>query len=230
MANLFEISILFCCIEFIGKKLFGKKKNLIFQGVISGVFLALGYYCSIYNIRFDGLQRIFSCYVLFYLGYLVNKLSTVKTGKKIIVNILGCMVGLCILLILNKTGYINLAHNEYINPIYLLLCALFGGVLIYSMAMIFSNFKYISSILCLVGKNTFSIMVLHFLCFKIVNYIGVSIEGKPLYFVAAFPILYTGKYIWLVYTVVGLIVPILCKLAKNVVFNYIYRVKSSKGS
>lgn len=179
----------------------------------------MGYYCSIHDIRLSGLTRILSYYSLFYLGYLVNKLSILKACRNIVGNILGCTIGMCVLIVLNNIGYISLAYNEYTNPVYLLFCALFGGLFVYNIAVIFSNFKHISLILRMAGRSTFSIMVLNFLCFKLINYIGVFWSGKPLCLVAAFPILYTGKYIWLAYTIVGIVGPILCKLGKNAVLN-----------
>ncbi|MBO7516002.1 MAG: hypothetical protein J6T47_10305 [Lachnospiraceae bacterium] len=58
------------------------------------------------------------------------------------------------------------------------------------------------------GRNTLAVVVLHLLCFKIVNMFGVIIFGKPACLIAAFPVLYEGGAWWIAYTAVGLGVPI----------------------
>lgn len=121
------------------------------------------------------------------------------------------------MIILNKVGSIELSKNEYNNPLFLLGCSLMGGLFVYEMGEIAMRVQSIQRAICKLGKSTLSVMILHFLCFKIINFVGVLIEGRPLYLVASFPILFTGKFIWLAYTVVGLMAPVLCKELKDVV-------------
>lgn len=53
--------------------------------------------------------------------------------------------------------------------------------------------------------------MLHFLAFKIVNYIIVCKEQMPRYMIAAFPVLKTTGLWWILYTLFGLTVPLLVR-------------------
>lgn len=60
-----------------------------------------------------------------------------------------------------------------------------------------------------IGQHTMPILILHFLSFKLVNYIGVLINGNPLFVTAGFPTSYHG-WIWtIVYTIVGIVLPLI---------------------
>ena len=75
-----------------------------------------------------------------------------------------------------------------------------------------------------VGQNTLSVVVLHFLCFKLVSLIEVLIYHEPFYFIAAFPILHNNGLWWLAYLIVGLCIPI----GLNIIYKNIIKLLKEK--
>lgn len=53
------------------------------------------------------------------------------------------------------------------------------------------------------------IVILHFLSFKLVTWLGLLATGGEPYLLAAFPTLFTGGAWWLAYTAAGLVLPLL---------------------
>ena len=58
--------------------------------------------------------------------------------------------------------------------------------------------------LAALGRATMPIVILHFLSFKLVTWVGLQLTGGEAYLLAAFPTLFTGGAWWLAYTVAGL--------------------------
>jgi fucose 4-O-acetylase-like acetyltransferase len=117
-----------------------------------------------------------------------------------------------ILLICNKHSGIDLVQNSYENPLFFLIVSFVGWQFLYEMAYFIKKQKKISNIIACAGQNTMAVIVLHFLCFKVVSCMGVLINGEPLFLIAAFPILYCQKNWWLLYSAVGLVIPIYLSL------------------
>jgi fucose 4-O-acetylase-like acetyltransferase len=62
-----------------------------------------------------------------------------------------------------------------------------------------------------IGKNTFTIMALHFLSFKLINIIQVNMYHLPFYMVAKFPVIDGSNGWWLLYSACGIFIPISLK-------------------
>ena len=71
--------------------------------------------------------------------------------------------------------------------------------------------------LAYLGRATMPIVILHFLSFKLVTWLGLLATGGEPYLLAAFPIYFTGGAWWLAYTAAGLVLP----LAANAVYKKI---------
>ncbi len=65
-----------------------------------------------------------------------------------------------------------------------------------------------SAVLAYLGRATMPIVILHFLSFKLVTWLGLLATGGEPYLLAAFPPHFTGGLWWLAYTVVGLALPL----------------------
>ena len=76
--------------------------------------------------------------------------------------------------------------------------------------------------LILCGNNTLSILTWHFTCFKIISYLIVLVNNEPFNRIAEFPQIrtYSREGWWIVYTIVGVILPLIIsqyqKYAKNI--------------
>lgn len=70
--------------------------------------------------------------------------------------------------------------------------------------------KPIASFLTYIGSKTLYILTFHFLSFKFVSFIYIISNGQPMSRLSEFPILENSpSYLWLVYVIVGVAVPIL---------------------
>lgn len=67
----------------------------------------------------------------------------------------------------------------------------------------------IADCLIYIGKNSLPILVMHQISFKIVTYIQVSVYKEPAYMLASFPVLYTDNGWWIIYSIVGVCVPLI---------------------
>ena len=207
---LFMISILYAATDFLILHIrsFRIRRNLL-QGIVSVCLLFAGYGMYLMDFRKLGLDRTFSCYILFYLGNLFGqyavRVQITQTWKKIT-----CMAdSFLILCIMLQFGRISLADNRYQNPVFLLVNSLCGWILLYEAAYFASKNRPIARLFSLTGQNTLWILILHFSCFKLVNFIGVQITGEPAYCIADFPVRYTGGAWWCLYSLAGIAIPVL---------------------
>lgn len=122
-----------------------------------------------------------------------------------------------VLLILGQLGSVGLAGNGYSSPIFLLLASLAGWVLVREAACLTAPLPCVRAVLAYLGRATMPIVILHFLSFKLVTWLGLLATGGEPYLLAAFPIYFTGGVWWLAYTAAGLVLP----LAANAVYKKI---------
>lgn len=68
------------------------------------------------------------------------------------------------------------------------------------------------NILDYVGKKTLYILIFHFISFKLVSFILIGIDNRPFTELTHFPVIENNSYcLWIVYSIVGVIVPLLIK-------------------
>ena len=100
----------------------------------------------------------------------------------------------------------------------LLVAALVGCIMVYSLSTLFIGTK-IGHILAVIGNHSFSIMMFHFLAFKLVNLIMCLAEGYSLALISNFPTIQYGNIIWFfAYIFVGCSFPIVIVKIKNIIF------------
>ncbi len=218
LESLFMVSVAYVVCDFVIKRI-AKERNvqLILQAVVSVVTLILGFICYLIEFKTLGIDRMLSYYWLFYVGMLFKE---TEIHKKIMeshrgLKVMGCFM---VLVICGMFGRVYLDNNNYTNPIFFVLVSVMGWVLIEAVADVLIKFNVATRVWCILGRNTLSIVVLHFLCFKIVNAIGVLINGEPGYMIAAFPVLYKGGLWWILYTVVAVAIPVLLNECRKKMF------------
>ena len=101
-----------------------------------------------------------------------------------------------ILLFANQVGSIALDENHYENPIFLLSVSICGWILLYDIAQILKKSKCVSKVLICCGQNSMAVVVLHFLCFKVVSLTGIVFYKQSIGYIAAFPVLYENGMWW----------------------------------
>lgn len=209
---LFLLSIGYAVIEFILRKIIKNYKWIrVSQGIVSILFLFVGYYLHLEGKSVYGLNRFFSFYCLLYFGQLF-KWKLKETIEKFHILVL-TVVSFTILLVARPFGYIDLSGNNIENPLYFLVVSIAGWFLMYSIAEILKNADFPGNrIITYISRRSVAIIGLHFLAFKLVSYIAVEIYGMEKYMIAGFPVLMHGWW-WIVYMAVGIIVPLLADKA-----------------
>lgn len=205
---LFMISVLYALTDFLILRVrLLKNRRIAVQAVISVSLLLLGYGMYLADFRRLGLDRTFSCYMLFFLGNLfgayADRIRITQTWKKAVCMAAAFLV-LCFML---RFGSISLADNRYRDPLFLLINSLCGWVFLYEAAGFVSGFRPAARLLSIIGQNTLWILILHFSCFKLINFIGVQITGEPACCIADFPVRYTDGAWWYLYSLTGIILP-----------------------
>lgn len=193
--------------DYILKKIpFTKKNTLIAHSVISVIFLAMGYFLSRQRLIIYGIERVMSYYILFHIGRLFKEKLTFNLNH--IKRILLMVVSFVILVICKRFGNIDLDINQYVNPAFLLITSLAGWFLIYELAYYLNLPKWTSKLLSVIGTNTMSVVIFHFLMFKGVNYIQIMVYNFPKEHINAFPVLINRPFWWILYTLVGVAIPV----------------------
>lgn len=204
---LFQISILYALVEFVLRKGLHLQDTLTAQGFVSGVLLLLGWHWSRTGWNVWGLGIAASGYSLFYLGTLAHRMG--QPARNPVVRALTAVQALGVLLAMLHFGSVGLAANQYPHWLFLLLASAEGWVLVYEVSHLAMLLPPLGRALAALGRATMPIVILHFLSFKLVTWVGLQLTGGEAYLLAAFPTLFTGGAWWLAYTVAGLALPLL---------------------
>ena len=199
-------------IEVLLQKLLHGGDTLIPQGLLSGVLLWVGWHCNQIGWNVWGLGIAASCYWMFYLGTVLRR--TARSKVRPLYRAAAGAAAFVLLLVLRRLGSVGLAGNGYTNPAFLLLASMAGWVLVRSAACLTAPLPRVSAMLGYLGRATMPIVILHFLSFKLVTWLGLLATGGESYLLAAFPVYFTGGVWWLAYTAAGLVLP----LAANAVY------------
>lgn len=212
---LIKVSLLYCFIDLCIKKICNKP--ILFQGLVSVILLTIGYFLHLSGIKFLSLDKVFSYYYLFYFGYILKQYNVYNYFDKWVYRFCIFLFVFISLIICNKYGKIELADTEYTNPLFFILTSVLGWHLIYEISYFLSKSKKLSKIIITIGRNTLSVVILHFLCFKIVNLIAIKIEETPIFLISCFPVYKKTEAWWLLYCLIGVGIPVILSiLYKNI--------------
>ena len=198
--------------QFIAEKI-SRKHAFLLQSIVAVLLLMMGYYCHLAGRSFWGLNRVFSVYILIHLGVVFRKYDLKRFFVKYWKCNIAVVVSFLILLAGYGRGYISLVSNDIENPIFLIMMSCAGWVLLFSISKMLADCKFIfNKQIAYLSMHSVSIIGLHFLSFKLVNYIVVLVNGMELYMVAGFPVnIQTGAW-WILYTIAGLCIPLLLRV------------------
>ncbi len=210
---LFYLSVSYAVVEYILQR-FAKEKNVryILQGLIACCFLAIGYFCYMHGIGARGLNRFFSYYCLYYIGRLMNeyRLMDYVTRMKNAGLVLQFVLSFFVLTIMQALGVsVEIVENSYMNPIILLVTSVVGWIMMFSIASLLNRISFIGNrAITYVSIHSVPIIGLHFLAFKLVNWIATLVCEMDSFMIAAFPVLMHGAW-WIAYLVVGISFPLI---------------------
>ncbi|WP_368072679.1 acyltransferase family protein [Lysinibacillus fusiformis] len=197
--------VTFCVIRYTSQLLLltGIKKeiySLIFAAVLGGI----GAYLTLNSLKLAWRADIaFLVMPVVYVGFLA-KLYWNKVPLKWYLAI----ISVVILYVSYRRGLeISYAAGIIGNSSLLYYFVTFAGIyLVLYAAKLINNVKYLSKMFAYLGEKSFHIMALHFLAFKVINYIDVKLNHKETYMIAQFPS--SNWDWWYLYLVAGLVIPI----------------------
>lgn len=141
--------------------------------------------------------------IIYYLGDVYK-----KNEEKVSINI-WIAIGSCILLLNNSNyGRVDLVMNQYVSPSFFMLNAIMGIYIMIFLSKKITQLNIGVKYLTYIGKNTYSIMALHFLAFKIVTWVKIIIYKEDIFCLASFPTYNSKNIWWVIYTLIGIAVPL----------------------
>ncbi len=212
--TLFIVLIIYTIIEFlIRKKSANENSIIIIQTIMASVFLVIGYKFHLENKTLYGLERVFSVYSMIHLGRLIKCYGVMERLYKRCKGEIWIIISFIILLLGYHRGYIALDGNNIENPFFFILMSMSGWILLYSISCILKKYNLrVNKGLMYISQHSIPIIALHFLCFKLVNYLEIIFYHMPKYMIAAFPVLISNGLWWIIYTVIGIGVPLLLRI------------------
>lgn len=226
LRTLFYVSILYAIFNIIFKKLFKKNNEylkcliIISLTIISFELISKGYNLAMHlNPANKKVLKLFTdifdlrniiVMSIFYFGNLYK-----KNELKIPMNIYVAIMSLIIIYYNSKIATIDVAFYQFVSPIYFIINSLLGIYLnlfiVYKICNATLKYKLIE----IAGKYSIYIMMLHLLSCKLIDVIIVEIYKMPLEVIGGYPVSFHGKYIWILYTIVGTLLPISSALFYN---------------
>ncbi|MBW9154280.1 acyltransferase family protein [Clostridium estertheticum] len=202
--SLFFVNVIFCCFSYLIEKMFSKNKEYTRAFCIIAIFI-MANLATKYGFNISRFNNSLSMVLVYYLGYLFKRHEKDFEMCNIY------FVGISLLLLSTSCiyGSVDVGLNSYLSPDFLIINSILGIYLILSLS------KYIvkkdvlqSKLLYYIGNNTIVIMALQFLSFKLVILLQIKINSLPIESLAKFPVLNGANGWWILYTIVGVFVPI----------------------
>ena len=204
---LFQVSLLYAGVDFALRRLLRGRDTMPAQALLSGALLLLGQALGRRGWNVWGLGIVCSVYCLFFLGVAAGQLRRPVRSAPVLLG-LGA-AAFAVLLAMLPFGSVGLAGNQYPNWLFLLAASAAGWLLVYACAALAVRCRPLGAALAALGRATMPVVILHFLSFKFVSWLGLQALGGEAYLLAAFPTLFGGGAWWLAYTAAGLALPLL---------------------
>lgn len=213
LGALFIALVLYASTDFLLNQLSNSVLRKVISVILALCSLLLGYFCFLRGMSLFGLARVFSAYPLLLIGqslYQHKVMEYVFGKKRAVARIIAVMIcSFLILSVLDQTGTVVLSYNSIQNPVFFIVLSISGWVLLYSIALLLQRLSFVGNkIIAYISVHSISVLALHALCFKLVNLFAVIIGQQEIYKIAAFPVLMSGNGWWILYTFIGILVPL----------------------
>ena len=198
---LFVGSILFV---FLGSKII--LKNRLFLSILILFFCVVNIIVknqfpliNFCEIRFVGHNEFFATFFIS-LGFLIKQYIHHLRGFKI------CVISGIFLLLISQLGEVSMAPMMK-NVLLLPVSAIGGFVLFFNVSCFLEKMhNWLVNLLKSMGRYSFYILLLHFLCFKVVSYFKVWLFGLDEAMIAEFPVIgLHNERFWILYSLVGVL-------------------------
>lgn len=204
--SLFLSLCIFAIIEYVANRLLkGNQTNVrIFEGIIAVFSVMIAWLISEDRIGFLMFNRSFAAYPLLVVGKNL-KIWDKQINWKPFLCLVVCLLAFAILYVMNNFGSISMARCKIENPLYFLIVSMAGWYFLASISRLIPATR-----LAKLGASTRSVVMWHFASMKLVTLAYIFIMGLPMVYLGAFPYLSnTPSWMWIVYTTVGILMPVL---------------------
>lgn len=170
-----------------------------------------------YNIRVPYTQiqsMTFMAVAFFLVGYLLKQREFIPS-KHIV---MACCIVVLIGSFLFPTEMPNYNLRQSL-PYFV--CAIAGTpLMLYISRLIVQHSSKLKSFFMFVGSNTLAILTWHFLCFRLITFLVILIEKRPIEELAQSPVLFSSSsLLWVPYSIVGIIFPLIIPYAYTNIHN-----------
>lgn len=211
LATLFFVEILYVVIEFIGKKVFSAQISLAMDG-ISLIIYGISVFATLHGWSDHSGYRLNIVGLSIFLFHIGRKLKTYEQSwdKENPVFVCGIMMAMMFLFIKLGVGRVSYARGDIRGGVYLFSYSMIGWFFLYALSqMLTERESFLQDTFLYIGKHSMPILLMHQISFKIVTLIQVILYKKPGYMLGSFPVLYKENGWWVIYSIVGICVPLL---------------------
>lgn len=243
VATLIIANGLFAVIVYISRKIsliLNKEKNKQYIKYISiviitflvgsiGVFLNNNKLEILYQVHTSLL--ILPIYTLAYFSKIIltkyNK--RIKDVKWYIYLILSILSAFFLYLIISKKGMEIELAQEQINGYMFYIISIIGICFCLSISKVIEKISFISNIMSVVGKRSFTIMALHLVCIKPLEILYVYIMNEANLEIIKRLLILNSNNLWMIYAFVGVSIPTLISIVLDIIKNKIKKQLQQKA-
>lgn len=183
------------------------KHYVLVGGIFSVACGAFGLYMMEKGYGFPhALHIAFLMMPCIYVGFCVKKHWDVV--KKYISFVVALIISVVLYIIILKTGEsIDIARGWIISPILFYVVTFLGIYMVLGFSKIISKVKFLTKVLSYIGRNSLSIMAMHVVGIKLVDFIAVKCFAFPATELDKF--VYSFDSLWPAYYIAGVAVPLI---------------------
>ncbi|GFP74252.1 acyltransferase family protein [Clostridium fungisolvens] len=230
IVSLFIVNIMFALISYVSNRV--SKNNMeSIRRVIVFLLFSLGNIISIHKFNistgyilyyFNTITTSLVALLVYYMGYIYKQYE-----EKIPLNASLAIISIVFLYINHRYGNISMGGNSYNDPAFFLISSICGIYINLYISKFIAERKLYITILEYIGKNTMVIIGFHFLAFKLVSLIKIKLYNLPIQELSKFPVINQTRYWWVLYSLAGIILPILLVYMLEKLKNVIVRARVS---
>ena len=191
----------------LGYALFKLFKTGLRALIISFILLVLSSVLFVYFPNLKWIENFLYASTIYLFGY-VYKNNFLFGGRYWIIPI-----ALCIIALGSVLSPCELKAFTPYNLLWLIVCSLLGIIMLLKICVLIEKYspKILSGYLYFIGEHTLSILIGHFIAFKLVSLLLIWFNGMPIEMIGAFPTIEDNGYgiNWILYTFVGINIPLI---------------------
>jgi len=206
LPELFIVIFIHSLIEYIIRDKGGKAKRVVRIALIILMFL-ISLYISITNASIENIVRR---YPAMYFSFLIGIFLKNFPQREKLYKLPFAVTSFVMLIILSFSQKVELAAG-IINGLWYPICCICGWMFLMWISNIINQaVGKAGNVIAYIGRHTIPIVILHLISFKVVTLLYIGLKALPIFMLASFPVLFdTGEWIKIIYTMVGVFVPLL---------------------